>query len=76
MTNSINEAFEQLEDLQMKVAYQEDVIQSLNDELIKQGSLIVRLDEQVQLLNQKLKHAEDNVGQNEGKSFDERPPHY
>jgi SlyX protein len=76
MTGDSTDYMDQLEDLQMKVAYQEDTIQSLNDVVVGQSQAIARINEQVQLLNQKLRQFESGVDQSDTNTIDERPPHY
>ena len=76
MTGDSTDYMDQLEDLQMKVAYQEDTIQSLNDVVVGQSQAIARINEQVQLLNQKLRQFESGVDQSDTNTIEERPPHY
>ena len=76
MTDDNVDYMDQLEDLQMKVAYQEDTIQSLNDVMVGHSKSISRMNEQLQLLNQKLRQFEAGVDQSDTNTVEERPPHY
>jgi SlyX protein len=63
-----------IEQLEMKVAFQDDNIETLNDEIFEQQRKLQILTEQVAYLVEKLKEAEpDNAGIEE---VDMRPPHY
>jgi SlyX protein len=63
-----------IEQLEMKVAFQDDNIETLNDEIFEQQRKFQILTEQVAYLVEKLKEAEpDNAGIEE---VDMRPPHY
>jgi len=63
-----------IEQLEMKVAFQDDNIETLNDEIFEQQRKLQILTEQVAYLVEKLKEAEpDNGGIDQ---VDMRPPHY
>ena len=63
-----------IEQLEMKVAFQDDNIEILNDEIFEQQRKLQILTEQVGYLVEKLKEAEpDNDGIDQ---VDMRPPHY
>ena len=63
-----------IEQLEMKVAFQDDNIEILNDEIFEQQRKLQILTEQVAYLVEKLKEAEpDNEGIDQ---VDMRPPHY
>ena len=62
-----------IEQLEMKVAFHEDNIETLNHELFEQQRKIQLLSEQVDLLVKKLKEAQPNQLSSEK---EERPPHY
>jgi SlyX protein len=62
----------QVEDLQTRLVYQEDLLQSLNDVIAKQDSVIVRLEQQNLENQQRIDdalHLFDSRGS-------EKPPHY
>lgn len=63
-----------IEQLEMKIAFQEDNIDTLNNELFEQQRKIQLLSEQVSLLVTKLKEAEPNQLVSEEKEAP--PPHY
>jgi len=63
-----------IEQLEMKVSFQDDTIETLNDEIFEQQQKLQLLTEQVAHLVNKLKEAEpDNGGIDQ---VDMRPPHY
>jgi len=63
-----------IEQLEMKVSFQDDTIETLNDEIFEQQQKLQLLTEQVAHLVSKLKEAEpDNGGIDQ---VDMRPPHY
>lgn len=62
-------------ELEIKQAYQEDLIQALNQVVASQQLQIGKLEETCKLLHDKIKSlAFTERGQGEGQ--DERPPHY
>jgi len=63
-----------IEQLEMKVAFQEDNIETLNQEIFEQQRRIQQLIEQVTLLAVKLKESEPNQLASEKEEM--RPPHY
>jgi len=63
-----------IEQLEMKVAFHEDNIDTLNNELFDQQRKIQLLSEQVTLLVKKLKEAEPNQLASEKEEVP--PPHY
>ena len=69
---------DQLIDLQTKLAYQEDIIHALNDQVALQQQDIMALQRQVQRLMEDIKNGLNaaNSGAAGGSLFDERPPHY
>lgn len=61
-------------ELEIKQAYQEDLLQALNQVVADQQKQIGKLEETCKLLNDKIKHlalADGNPA-----AVDERPPHY
>jgi SlyX protein len=62
-------------ELEIKQAYQEDLIQALNQVVIEQQKKLGKLEETCKLLNDKIKSL--NQGSHDpGQQQDERPPHY
>ncbi|NOT11440.1 MAG: SlyX family protein [Methylococcaceae bacterium] len=62
-------------ELEIKVAYQEDLVQDLNHIVAQQQQQIDRLDATVTLLHDRIKSLSvERVGSEEDKN--ERPPHY
>lgn len=64
---------ERINDLESRLAFQDDTIQSLSDELIKQQRDIERLQAQMAAL---IKRQEETVGQFEIGEQESPPPHY
>lgn len=65
---------ERIEQLEMKIAFQDDNINTLNDEIFEQQRKLQLLSEQVAYLVTKLKDAKPDDGAIE--EVDMRPPHY
>ena len=61
----------QIDELEMKAAFQEQTISDLNEELIKHGQRIAELEQQVTRMIEMLQ-----TDPAESASEDERPPHY
>jgi SlyX protein len=65
---------QEIETLEVKLAYQEDTIESLNQIVIEQQSKIKHLEKQMELMIEKMKSARSS---GDGISNEiERPPHY
>lgn len=63
-------------DLQMRVTFQEDMLNQLNDVVSKQDADILLLREQVRALAQRLEESMRQPSEGENNLIDERPPHY
>lgn len=63
-----------IEQLEMKVAFQEDNIETLNNEIFEQQRKLQLLTEQVTILATKLKETQPNQLASEKEEM--RPPHY
>lgn len=61
-------------ELEIKQAYQEDLIQALNSVVADQQKQIGRLEETCKLLNDKIKSLA--MAERNPSTIDERPPHY
>lgn len=62
-------------ELEIKAAYQEDLLQELNKIVSGQQQQIQRLEATCQLLNERIKSL-STEGAGGGESIDEVPPHY
>ena len=62
---------QRIDELEMKAAFQEQVIQDLNDELIRHGTRITQLEQQMTRLIENAQNPEEKTD-----PTDERPPHY
>jgi SlyX protein len=62
-------------ELEIKQAYQEDLIQALNQVVIDQQKQLGKLEETCKLLHDKIKSLNQG-GHEPGQPVDERPPHY
>ncbi|CAI3791064.1 MULTISPECIES: SlyX family protein [unclassified Rheinheimera] len=60
MTEQVVELQQQLIDLESKLAFQEDVVQTLNDELHEHQKSIEKLQRQVMLLAEKISKGNDS----------------
>ncbi len=65
---------EQLIEIEIKLAYQEDLLQALNSTVAMQQQQITRLENSCNLLNDKLKNLISATAASPDKL--ERPPHY
>jgi len=65
---------ERIDNLEMKIAYQEDTIQALNDIVVQQQAKLVQLEKSCDFLAEQLKGLMESG--EAGQSQDERPPHY
>jgi SlyX protein len=66
---------DRLIELEIKAAYQEDLLQELNKIVSGQQQQIQRLEATCQLLNERIKSL-STEGAGGGESIDEVPPHY
>lgn len=64
-----------VEELEVRVAFQEDTLQTLNDELASQQQQIEQLQAMLQVVYRELKAAQEQQGQG-ATAASERPPHY
>jgi SlyX protein len=65
---------DQIIELEIKVAYQEDLLQALNKIVGQQQQQIDRLEATCKLLNERIKSLCAEAGS--GENIDELPPHY
>jgi SlyX protein len=63
----------QITELEIKIAYQEDLLEALNSIVIEHQKQISRLEETCKLLNEKIKNTSGVQEINQGV---EKPPHY
>ncbi|KAB7628466.1 SlyX family protein [Alkalilimnicola sp. S0819] len=63
-----------IEDLEVRLAFQEDTIQSLNDTLIAQGEALAELRLALQRVNEQVRRLQP--GEGGGAAEHEPPPHY
>lgn len=66
----------QIDDLQARVAFQEDAIQTLSEQLAMQAESLHFAREHIHLLNQKMNEIRMQGEDDTGSSQNERPPHY
>lgn len=69
-----SELDEQLQDLQTRYAFQEDLIHSLNQTVIEQGRQIERLELMIQQIKSSMQELSADVEQ--FSPAEQRPPHY
>lgn len=66
---------ERLVDIEMRLAFQEDTIERLNDVICRQQELLDRLVARYESLGSRVKDLADRFPE-DGGDDDERPPHY
>ena len=62
---------DRIDELEIKAAFQEQLIADLNDELVKHGARLAELEQRMTQLIENIKNPQDD-----GQHVDERPPHY
>ena len=72
MTNDIKTLAERIDTLEMRLAYQDDTIETLNQTITAQWKQIDMLTRQLAQLSERLQEAETNAPG----AGNERPPHY
>ncbi len=65
-----------LDNLEMKVAFQERLLSDLNDELVHHGQRIGHLEKQLKELKTVMEHMHALLEKPSVPEVDERPPHY
>lgn len=63
-------------EIEIKLAYQEELIQVLNDTIAEQQFQLRKVEETCRLLNEKLKSLAQNLPDRGSTILNERPPHY
>jgi SlyX protein len=76
MTSSIETLGDQVIDLQSRLAFQEDVLQTLNAQIALQAQELQQAQQHIRLLNQKLNDLFLQLQQRAADPLQERPPHY
>lgn len=67
----------EIEDLQARLAFQEQTLSELDDLVARQSGQIERLEQQLQALADRYRDLRQQLDQGEGPGpLDERPPHY
>ena len=72
---TLEDVIQQLEAAQTQLAFQEDVIQSLNEVVATQSVDIQTLIRKVELLSSRFRDLSEIVGES-GAETDQKPPHY
>jgi SlyX protein len=67
---------ERIIELEIKLAYQEDLLQTLNNIVGEQQQQIQRLEKTCQMLYERMKSLSSENSGNNGSIIDEVPPHY
>jgi SlyX protein len=76
MSNTeMGECVARVEELEIRLAFQEDMLSELNNILSRQDGELIRLREQLRALSEKHVDLQYRVDQG-GESAEERPPHY
>ncbi len=65
-----------IEDLQVRIAFLDDLVEQLNDQLAIQGTEIADLKKQIQILYRRVDASDLSEGIAEFDPVTDRPPHY
>ena len=65
-----------IEDLQVRIAFLDDLVEQLNDQVTKQNLEIADLQKQMKILYQRIESADLSEGIAEFDPMTNRPPHY
>lgn len=65
-----------IEDLQVRIAFLDDLVEQLNDQVARQGAEISDLKQQMQLIYQRIESADLSEGIAAFDPMTNRPPHY
>ena len=65
-----------IEDLQVRIAFLDDLVEQLNEQVIRQNAEIADLKKQMQLLYQRVEYADLSEGIEAFDPLSNRPPHY
>ncbi|AUX85392.1 SlyX family protein [Acinetobacter tandoii] len=65
-----------IEDLQVRIAFLDDLVEQLNEQVIRQNAEIADLKKQMQLLYQRVESADLSEGIEAFDPLSNRPPHY
>ena len=65
-----------IEDLQVRIAFLDDLVEQLNEQLVIQGLEIADLKKQMQILNQRVESSDLSDGIATFDPMADRPPHY
>ncbi|NVK22775.1 MAG: SlyX family protein [Kangiellaceae bacterium] len=74
--STIQELQEQIEELQSKLAFQDDTIEQLNQMVTKQDKIIRKMEQRFILIGEKLLDMESQLPNKPFNPADELPPHY
>lgn len=72
----VNQLEDRIIELETRLAYQEDTLQQLNQVVTEQDQMILRLQEHMRLVADKLISIEGGLEQGGDMPVNERPPHY
>lgn len=72
-TETLAVADDRFEDLEVRIAYQDQMLNELNDVVTRQQATIMRLEERVDILLERVRALGEGDA---GAPGDEKPPHY
>jgi len=72
----MNDLQDEIVDLQIRLAYQEDTIAQLNLVVTKQDAAIIQLQQQMRIYARKLEELSYTPASEAGDEESDRPPHY
>lgn len=73
--SELHNAVARIDELEVRLTFQEDLIQELNTVISDQDKQLLKLQEQMRLLMEKHRELEFRLSE-DGEASDERPPHY
>ena len=65
-----------IEDLQVRITFLDDLVEQLNEQVIRQGAELIDLKKQIQFLYQRVESADLSEGIATFDPLTNRPPHY
>ncbi len=75
-TSELTELQQQIENLETKIAFQDDAIEQLNQVITKQDAIIRKMEEKFLAIGEKLQDMQSQMPDKPFNPADELPPHY
>ena len=74
--SNLEQLQEQIEELQSKMAFQDDVIEQLNEIVTKQDAILRKMEQRFVLIGDKIHEMEHQLPNRPFNPVDEKPPHF